>query len=144
MIAEEGRLHAPEESSMATILIVDDLKTGREPMVQLLRECGHQVLWARNAWHALSIIETEGADAILLDLCLPGLDGAGFLNELRRDARWRHLPVIVVTGLNREDAAARVRGLNVCECLIKGSFSADELLEHIESVVPRRLRRMAS
>lgn len=87
------------------ILFVDDDPILREfAQVHLTTETA-QVHTAADGLDGLEALEAGyAADAILLDLEMPGMDGFEMLERLRAEPRWADLPVIVVTG--REDVGA--------------------------------------
>jgi DNA-binding response OmpR family regulator len=68
---------------------------------------------------ALEAIEANTPDIVLLDLEMPTLDGFGVLKALRADARWRDLPVIVVTGREDVDAVDRAFGAGATSFVVK-------------------------
>lgn len=86
------------------ILYVDDDPILREFAVVHLSSEHAQVRTAEDGLNALEQLEHEAPDLVLLDLEMPRMDGFECLQRLRADARFAHLPVIVVT--SREDAAA--------------------------------------
>jgi len=90
-----------------TVLLVDDEKTVRKVGQAMLEKVGYEVLIARDGREGLSILEAgDGAiSAVLLDLAMPGLDGAEVLRRIRR--RWPGLPVLLVSGFSEEAARAR-------------------------------------
>jgi two-component system response regulator len=57
--------------------------------------------------------EAPQPDLILLDLNLPRIDGRAVLEEIKRDERLRHIPVVVVTGSQDEEDMARSYQLHV-------------------------------
>ncbi len=84
------------EKPPRTILLVDDdpliLELGRE----LLEHLGYRVETASDAAQALEVFQRQGADLVILDYRLPGMDGYQLLQELRAlDAGVR---VLVATG----------------------------------------------
>jgi CheY-like chemotaxis protein len=86
------------------ILFVDDDPILREFAQVHLTTDAAQVRVAADGLEALEALESYQADAVLLDLEMPGMDGFEALDRLRADPRYASLPVIVVTG--REDVAA--------------------------------------
>jgi DNA-binding response OmpR family regulator len=86
------------------ILFVDDDPILREFAQVHLATDAAEVRVAGDGLEALEMLEGYGADAVLLDLEMPGMDGFEALGRLRADPRFAALPVIVVTG--REDVAA--------------------------------------
>lgn len=87
------------------ILFVDDDPILREFAQVHLTTDAAEVRVAGDGLEALEVLEGGyPADAVLLDLEMPGMDGFETLDRLRADPRFVNLPVIVVTG--REDVAA--------------------------------------
>jgi CheY-like chemotaxis protein len=73
---------------------------------------------------------------ILLDLMMPEMDGFQVVAALHQDARWRDIPVIVITSLDL-DADARERlNSGVQSVLVKDSFRPADLVERIRKLVP--------
>ncbi len=85
----------------ANILIVDDTEQNLVILTDLVRALGHDVQTARDGLEALVSLSPE-IDLLLLDVMMPGLDGYAVARRLRADARWRDLPVIMVTALNNQ------------------------------------------
>lgn len=72
---------------------------------------------------------------ILLDLLMPEMDGFEFLHAVRADARWRDIPVIVLTskdlsGTERERLNGEVEAV-----LQKGALSREALMAHVSARV---------
>ncbi len=93
------------------ILFVDDDPILREFAQVHLTTDTAEVRVAGDGLEALEALEGYTADAVLLDLEMPGMDGFETLERLRADPRFVDLPVIVVTG--REDVAAVDRAFQV-------------------------------
>ena len=94
-------------AKLCKILFVDDDPILREFAVVNLASEHVVVDTAQDGVAALKAIEANIPDLVLLDLEMPTLDGFGVLKALRADARWRDLPVIVVTGREDVDAVDR-------------------------------------
>lgn len=99
----------------ATILVVDDNEDIREILRDALRPRGHDVHVAQNVDEAISCLETESVDLVLLDIRLgkQQCDGVEALKRIRRDSRWRNIPVVMVSGINDEST--------VCQCVSLGA-----------------------
>lgn len=117
----------PPVLAPASVLIIDDSKLNRHVLSDLLRESGHRVTAVGDPASAVHALTTRIYDLILLDLVLPGVNGSEFLEQLTGDERFRDIPIIVVTGVDRLDATAR--------CIELGA--ADYLLKPIEPVLLR-------
>ena len=79
------------------ILLVEDNPVNREVALELLGRAGAMVSVAANGQLALEALHRASFDAVLMDCQMPVLDGYATTRELRRDPRFRDLPVIAMT-----------------------------------------------
>lgn len=92
-----------------TVLVVDDIATNRLVAGQLLTAIGARFIEAASGPEALQRLEQGGVDAVLLDLMMPGMDGAETLRHIRA-RHGQRVPVIAMTAdilAVREDEALR-------------------------------------
>jgi CheY-like chemotaxis protein len=89
-----------------TILVVDDDVTVTETFATALNREGFNVRTAVSAETGLREAKTHRADAIILDLRMPLINGLGFLYRLRTSHEHRSTPVAVVTGAVVDDTTA--------------------------------------
>jgi CheY-like chemotaxis protein len=120
---------------MATILVVEDDADTSEALSKTLERQGHDVRCASNGWEGLLILDASHIDLVVLDLMMPGMDGATFLGILRNDQRRSQLPVLVVTALENSPLAARAQQLGVQRFFRKAAYSAPELVEAVREHV---------
>lgn len=80
------------------ILVVDDSATIRAVLGKMLAQDGHVVIDAGDGEAALGLARENLPDLIFLDIVMPDLNGFGVLRALRRDARTRAIPVIMISG----------------------------------------------
>ncbi|MCW5941928.1 MAG: response regulator [Fimbriimonadaceae bacterium] len=98
------------------VLVVDDDHATREVMRRTLEKEGWKVVEAENGRQALAKLVAYEPSLILLDLMMPELDGFGVVAELRKNERWRDIPVVVVTAKDltpqdRQKLAGRVQSI---------------------------------
>jgi signal transduction histidine kinase/CheY-like chemotaxis protein len=118
------------------VLVVEDEAFQRERVRTWLAGDEWSVQEAANGREALACLERSRADVILLDLMMPEMDGFQVVAALHQDARWRDIPVIVITSLDL-DADARERlNSGVQSVLVKDSFRPADLVERIRKLVP--------
>ena len=86
-----------------TILVVEDEKSIRQAMVDLLNIKGFTTLEGKNGEEGLKIALAEHPDLILLDVLMPDMDGMTMLKKVREDSWGRDVPVIILTNLNPAD-----------------------------------------
>jgi DNA-binding response OmpR family regulator len=80
---------------MFQILVVEDDTNARKLMKAVLERAEYSVLTAVNGEEALSVMDTNHVDLILLDIMMPGMDGYAFTDELRRSGNT--VPILMVT-----------------------------------------------
>jgi signal transduction histidine kinase/serine phosphatase RsbU (regulator of sigma subunit) len=121
----------PTGESEAHVLVVDDNADLREYLSRLLSS-RYAVRTAADGAEALERLAEKPADLVLTDVMMPRLDGLGLLAELRRNARTRRLPVIMLSA--RADGEASVEALDAGadDYLIK-PFSAAELMARVRA-----------
>ena len=79
------------------VLVVDDDEDTIRIVSTILLARGFEVRIARDGPGALKSIRQQCPDVVLLDVMMPGLDGMGVLEAIRRDPRSSSVPVIMVT-----------------------------------------------
>jgi len=92
--------HLQEEDPCRRILVVDDNATNREMLVDFVDLLGHECRQASNGIDAMAIIEQWRPDTILLDKQMPGMDGMQVLEALSENEELRHIPVILLSGMD--------------------------------------------
>lgn len=86
----------------SAILVVDDNRQAREGVVELLDRDGFVSIPACNGEEALDYLRAGGsADVIVLDLDMPEMDGWTFRRQQRSDPKFAHIPVVVMSALER-------------------------------------------
>ncbi len=123
------------------ILVVEDDETTREMVVRLLRGEGWQISEAANGVEGLVRLDEDGADLVVLDLMMPVMDGFQFVEAVRADARWRELPLIVVTAKDITDADGRRLKGSVQEILQKSGNTREQLLADVGRFVRQAVAR---
>ncbi|MBZ5672830.1 MAG: response regulator [Acidobacteriia bacterium] len=82
---------------MKKVLVADDKDTGRELVRTVLEKAGHEVFEASDGEAAVVEALRIQPDLIILDIHMPGLDGFGVIEKLRREAAFLHTPIIALT-----------------------------------------------
>jgi len=116
----------------ATILVVDDELPARTLICKRLEEAGFATAGAGGGEEALGMIESVAPAAITLDLKMPDMDGWSVLELLSRDARSRHIPVVVVTILDKDCVAILAGRIQH----VQKPFTKGELLTALEAALP--------
>ena len=119
---------------MANILIVEDNVTQRRILSYTLRKHGHSVVQARDGHEALHQLANAEVAMAFVDFAMPEMDGLTLLHTLRADARYRALPVVMLTasGLDEDRQAAELEGVN---CFLTKPISSHELIDAVDQFV---------
>ncbi|HSF06832.1 MAG TPA: response regulator [Methylomirabilota bacterium] len=120
------------------VLIVEDEPDVGAVFHDFLLELGHEPVLVRTAEAALSRLETDRPDAILLDITLPGLSGLEFLQL--RPVRTSGLPIVVVSGVATESQARQCLRLGAMDFIGK-PVALDRLGEVLACLEPHALQR---
>ena len=86
-----------------TVLVIDDEEDVRCYQMDILEDAGFNVVGACDGVEGLEQVKATQPDLLSLDLVMPNKSGIRFLHELRRNQRWKDLPVIVVTAPAHDD-----------------------------------------
>jgi signal transduction histidine kinase/CheY-like chemotaxis protein len=132
-------LHALCGSAGRPLLMVDDDDLGRSQMRAALEQQGWTVTEASDGRDALARLSDARPDVIILDLMMPQMDGFEFLEQMRRKAEWRDIPVVVVTAKDLTEAD-RLRLNGGVERIIQKT-DRDDMLREMRSVLARCLER---
>jgi CheY-like chemotaxis protein len=105
---------------MATVLVVDDDRVISHLVSSLLREKGYKVATAFDAVQAMMMaMRSPVADAIVLDINMPGGSGEDTLRKLKTSTRTSGIPVIILSGSIDAAGQERVRSLGAAAVLTK-------------------------
>jgi CheY-like chemotaxis protein len=120
----------------ATILIIEDDAAVREALQALLKKVGYDVMLAADGMSAIRSAQQRPPQLVLVDLGLPGGDGFTVIERIRRVARLRLVPIVVLTGKASEENRARAKAAGASAFLSKPPDSA-ELLRVIAEATGR-------
>jgi CheY-like chemotaxis protein len=84
------------------ILIVDDEQDIRTYLSTLLGDQGYETVQANNGEEAMQRLQAGPPDLITLDISMPEKSGIRFFREIKTDDRWKHIPIIIVTGVSED------------------------------------------
>ncbi len=115
----------------ARILLVEDDVELRSSLADILSDEGYEVLCAVNGEEAFRRLdEREAPNAIVLDLCMPVMDGWTFRSRQRNDPRFAGIPTVVISA-SAGSGSAEVEGLGADAFLAK-PFDLARLIEALQ------------
>lgn len=117
---------------MKKILIVEDEKILGEMYRDKFIQAGLDVVWTGSAEEGLEYLSKDKPDLILLDILLPRDNGINFLNKLRKEKKFDHIPIIAFS--NYDDPATKKEALllGVKEYLIKTDYTPQGIIEKVK------------
>ena len=105
-----------------TILVVEDEKSLRDAIVDILHLKNFLPLEAKNGKEGLEIALSKHPDLILLDLLMPVMDGLTMAKKLRADEKGKTVPIIILTNLSDYKNAAEAMESGIYDFLIKADW----------------------
>jgi len=118
----------------AKILVVDDEPEITEIVETFLIEAGYKVAVQNSSVEAVEKARKFKPDVILLDIMMPGMDGYAICQELKKDSEFASVPIIFLTGKDRNDDMGR-SFKSGGDMFIKKPFSCERLLEIVNIVL---------
>jgi chemosensory pili system protein ChpA (sensor histidine kinase/response regulator) len=136
--AKAAETTVPDHRDRRTFaLVVDDSITVRRVTQRLLERNGMRVLTAKDGVDAVSLLQENNPDIILLDIEMPRMDGYEVAAHVRNDPRLKDIPIVMITSRVSEKHRARAIELGVDDYLGK-PYHESQLLDAIEPLVNRR------
>jgi twitching motility two-component system response regulator PilG len=113
------------------VLVIDDSNTIRRSAEIFLRQGGHEVLLAEDGFDALAKVNDHLPQLIFCDILMPRLDGYQTCAIIKRNPRFAHVPVIMLSSKDGLFDKARGRMVGSEEYLTK-PFTKEQLLRAVE------------
>ncbi len=116
---------------MARILIAEDSITDLQFIKNALQETGYEILTASNGDEAEQKVRLEMVDLIILDVVMPKKNGFQVCRSLKRDEKYRHIPIILITSKTQD--SDRFWGLKQgADEYVTKPFEPTDLLEAVK------------
>lgn len=130
---ERGEIPGAEKAARGGVLIVDDDAPIRNLLHQVFKRLGLPTREARDGIEALSCIDEQLPDLVMLDLMMPRMNGWQVLEHLRDNGILDDLPVIVLTAVG----PVRAEGLKEfpIRAVLGKPFEIRELIETVQQIL---------
>ena len=125
------------KSVKLTVMVVDDSITVRRVTTRLLERHEMEVITAKDGVDAVATLEDTIPDVMLLDVEMPRMDGYELATQMRNDARYKNVPIIMITSRTGAKHRDRAMAIGVDRYLGK-PYQEMELLENINQVLEER------
>lgn len=133
----------PQRSHSAKVMLVDDDAVTLSLLSNLLQPWGLQVTSVQNPEQFWQTLSTTQPDVLVMDLEMPNLRGTELCRSVRQDARWCHLPILMVTAHTDDDSIQQVFAAGADD-FIRKSLIQPEFVPRVISRIDRsRLQSIA-
>ncbi|MEM7765558.1 MAG: response regulator, partial [Pseudomonadota bacterium] len=126
-----------QPSRQPLVMVVDDSITVRRVTERFLLRNDFRVSTAKDGLDAVSVIQEQQPDVILLDIEMPRMDGFEFAMHVRNDPRFADVPIIMITSRTGEKHKARAIEIGVNDYLGK-PYQDRQLLQAIADQIGGR------
>lgn len=117
------------------ILWVEDDKLLSTILTRKIEGDGFTLLKANNGDEAMKFLETEVPDVIVLDIMLPGMNGMDILQKIKMVEKFRKIPIMMLTNLNRQSDIEKAKVLGANKFMVKAAASLDEIIGAIDELI---------
>lgn len=125
---------------MARILIIDDDATFGRIMQRKLERAGHQAVVRDGPFGTLNELKAGRYDAVLLDVCMPALDGTGLVQLIRGAEDVRRTPIVLCSSMDEDDLQRLAQRVQV-DGYIPKSADLDAVVATLNTVLGRQRAR---
>ncbi len=135
---QEGLQAALEnlDEKATTVLLVDDNADDALLIRRLLEgKKSYRVHHAKDGWEGLAMARQYIPDLIVSDLTMPGIDGFGFVEELKLDPRTKNIPVVVVSAKDITDEERKRLNGHIEALYQKGSLPTRKFVDKVITVI---------
>jgi twitching motility two-component system response regulator PilG len=120
-----------DQLSTIKVMVIDDSNTIRRSAEIFLKASGCEVILAEDGFDALAKISNEHPDLIFVDIMMPRLDGYQTCSLIKRNARYKATPVIMLSSKDGLFDRARGRMVGSDQYLTK-PFTQETLIEAVQ------------
>lgn len=132
-LPESNARTAPGESDRQTsVLLAEDDRALRRFLEVVLERAGYLVTSASDGLEAMKLVLATPVDVVVTDAIMPNLSGYEFCRFLRSSQALSHIPIILLSGLERKDSNQNVEQ---ADAFLSKPVSGESLIECIEKLM---------
>jgi two-component system chemotaxis sensor kinase CheA len=132
---EEELIVEEVEEKRPRILVVEDALTTRELEKHILEVAGYEVDVAVDGLDALEKVRQKSYDLLVVDVQMPRLDGFELTKRLKTDAKYRDIPIVIVTTMEKEKDKRKGIEVGADAYMVKSAFDQGNFLDTIERLI---------
>jgi len=125
------------------LLIVEDDEVQRNTITELVGHEDVKVTAASTGAEGLELLDKQAFDCVVLDLSLPDMGGLDVLKKIKRQDRYKDLPVLIYTGKDLSRSEENQLKRYATSIILKGADSSEPLLDQTSLFLHRVMTRMA-
>lgn len=123
-----------EKNNKKILVVEDDIMISSMYKTKFEAD-GFTVLTAEDGAQGLELAKKEKPDIIMLDIILPQLDGFSVLEEVKKDAAMKNIPVIMLTNLGTNEDKLKGQKMGAIDYLVKASLTPGQVSAKIKQVL---------
>jgi len=123
-------------SSSRKVVIVDDDRSLRDRLQQVLEADGYQVAQAPSGLRLLSLLEVDRPDVILLDVAMSWINGFELCRAMKSNAIYKNIPVVFISGRSGSSDIERGMSCWAADYFVK-PLDTTRLLERLHQLAPQ-------
>ena len=116
------------------ILIVDDIPKNIQMAMNILKDEGYRMFYAKSGVMALSLVEEHNFDLILLDIMMPDMNGFDVCTKLKNNDKTKNIPIVFLSGKDSSQDISQAYEYGGIDYVIK-PFITIELITKVNSYV---------
>jgi len=127
--------HVDYERMRKSVLVVDDSGPTRDIERDILEAEGYKVDTAADGSEALAAAKNVQYDLICTDIIMPNMDGFMLTENIRKNDRLKHIPIIVISSKTDEGDQNKAALLGVNRYIVKNSFNNHNLVSAVRELI---------
>jgi DNA-binding response OmpR family regulator len=120
---------------MTKIAIIEDDSVISQMYRMKFEADGFDVQLASDGKRGIALVESFLPDLILLDIQMPGMNGADALEVIRKNDWGKNIPVIILTNLGEEEAPKQLRALGIHSYIVKANLTPRQVVQRVKEAL---------
>jgi two-component system chemotaxis response regulator CheY len=116
------------------IMTVDDSASVRQMVSFTLKQAGYEVLEAADGQEAIDKLNAHAVHMLVTDLNMPNMDGIELIKEVRKDMKYRFIPIIMLTTESQAEKKQEGKAAGATGWIVK-PFKPEQLLGVVKKVL---------
>ena len=130
----DAHLSRTENDRQTSVLLAEDDRALRRFLEVVLERAGYQVFSASDGLEAMKLVLSASIDVVVTDAMMPNLSGHEFCRFLRNSPTLSHLPIILLSALERKDTNPAEQA----DAFLAKPVSGEKLIECIEKLLANK------